>query len=181
MTMRNLIFASALVLAACTTPAAVTTSTLVAADAATSLAVGERVTQVVSSQAPGVEGADPVVTLSLRHSDGRQLGFQQGNHTEHDLLAQHPGGPLAQIMGLPGDEAPTLYHAASGENGAAEGAFFCGPHGPAAIGVFEAPDGTIHVTGLRQEIQFEVRPDGATEAVPYSPDQVCARLRFRRG
>jgi hypothetical protein len=94
-------------------------------------------------------------------------------------MAQAAGGPLAQIMGLPGEEAPTLYHAASG--GAGEGAFFCGPQGPAALGIYEAPDGTIYVTGLRQEIQFETRPDGATEAVPYSPDQVCARLRFGRG
>jgi hypothetical protein len=178
--MRRSVFLLGLVLAACTTPpAAVTTRTLVAADAATSLAVGERITEETSTQAPTVEGADPVVSLALRHSDGRRLGFQQGNHTSNDLMAQAPGGPLAQIMGLPGDGAPTLYHAANGEAG--EGAFFCGPQGPAAIGMFEAPDGTIRVVGLRQEIQFETRPDGATEAVPFSPDQVCARLRFRQG
>lgn len=179
--MRTLIFASALALAACSTPPVpVTTRTLVAADAATSLAVGERITEE-STTLSAAEGMDPVVNLALRHNDGRRLAFQQGNHTPHDVMAQSAGGPLAQIMGLPGDQAPTLYHAASGEAGASEGAFFCGPQGPAAIGVYEAPDGTIHVTGLRQEIQFDTRPDGVTEAIPYSPDQVCARLRFRQG
>jgi hypothetical protein len=139
--------------------------------------VGDRVTQLVSTQ-PAAEGMDPVVNLTLRHADGRTLRFQEGNHTEHDLMAQRPGGPLAQIMGLAG-EATTLYHATSGEG--AEGAFFCGPQGPAAIGVHESVDGAVQIVGLRQEIQFETRPDGQTEALPYSPDQVCARLRFRRG
>lgn len=176
--MRKLIFASALIAAACSTPASVTTTTLTAADAATSLAVGERVTQSISTQTAS-EGMDPVVSLTLRHADGRTLAFQEGNHTEHDLIAQRPGGPLAQIMGIPGEEATTLYHAVSGEN-ADQGAFFCGPQGPAAIGTYTAPDGQLLVVGLRQEIQFETRPDGATEAVPYSPDQVCARLRFRQ-
>ena len=178
--MRRLILALALLGAACTTPSSVTTSTLTAADAATSLAVGERITQIVSTQGPSVQGADPVVTLSLRHADGRTLAFQQGNHTGNDLAASAPGGPLAQIMGLPGEEATTLYHATSGERGANEGAFFCGPQGPAAMGTYTAPDGQLWIVGLRQEIQFETRPDGMTEAVPYSPDQVCARLRFRQ-
>jgi len=176
--MRKLMFAAGLALTACTTPAQVTTRTLVAADAATSLAVGERVSEERSTQ-PAAQGMDPVVNLALRHSDGRRLAFQEANHTPHDVMAQSAGGPLAQIMGLPGEAAPTLYRATGGEAGA--GAFFCGPQGPAAIGIYEAPDGMIHVTGLRQEIQFETRPDGATEAVPYSPDQVCARLRFRQG
>lgn len=175
--MRQLIFASALVLGACATPAPVTSRALVAADAATALAVGERITEERSTQ-PARDGMDPLVTLALRHADGRRLVFQQSNHTEHDLLAQRPGGPLAQIMGLDGEAAPVLYRA-SGEDDA--GAFFCGPDGPALIGVFEAPDGLIVVTGLEQEIQFETRPDGETEAVPFSPDQVCARLRFRQG
>lgn len=179
--MRTLLFASALLLSACTVPTSgpVTTSTLTAADAATSLAVGERITQETSTQPPSVEGADPVVSLALRHSDGRRLAFQQGNHTNDDLLAQAPGGPLAQIMGLPGEESPVLYHSASGEG--AEGAFFCGPQGPASIGVHQAPDGNVLIVGLRQAIQFETRPDGQVEALPYSPDQVCARLRFRAG
>jgi hypothetical protein len=179
--MRNLILAVALILAACTTPAPVTTTTLVAADAATSLAVGERISQLTSTEAPAVEGGDPVVTLSLRHADGRTLAFQQGNHTNNDLAASAPGGPLATIMGLPGEEATTLYHAVSGESSANEGAFFCGPQGPAAIGTYQAADGQLWIVGLRQEIQFETRPDGQLEAVPYSPDQVCARLRFRQG
>ena len=179
--MRRAILLLGLVMAAasCTTPATVTTSTLVAADAATSLAVGERITQSVSTQS-ATQVMDPVVSLSLRHADGRTLAFQQGNHTNNDLAASAPGGPLAQIMGIPGEEATTLYHAVSGESGAHEGAFFCGPQGPAAIGTYTAPDGQLWIVGLRQEIQFETRPDGVTEAVPYSPDQVCARLRFRQ-
>jgi len=177
--MRTLFFAAvALTLTACAAPGGgpVSTAALVAADAATSLAVGERITQESSTQPPSVEGADPVVSLALRHSDGRRLAFQQGNHTNDDLLAQAPGGPLAQIMGLPGEESPVLYHSASGE-----GAFFCGPQGPASIGVHQAPDGAVLIVGLRQAIQFETRPDGQVEALPYSPDQVCARLRFRAG
>jgi hypothetical protein len=177
--MRRTILLAGLIVGACTTAAPVTTRTLASADAATSLAVGERIVEERSTQAAR-QGMDPVVNLALRHADGRRLAFQQGNHTEHDLLAQRPGGPLAQIMGLPGEESPTLYHAAGGGI-VPDDAFFCGPQGPAAIGVYEAPDGAILVTGLRQEIQFETRPDGMTEAIPYSPDQVCARLRFRRG
>lgn len=175
--MRHWIFASALVLAACASPATVT-SMLVSADAATSLAVGERITRELSSQAGG-DGMDPAVTLTLRHADGRRLTFQEANHAPYDLFVQRAGGALAQIMGLPGEEVTTLYHAASGEG--AQGAFFCGPQGPAAVGTYEAPDGTLHVVGLRQPIQVEMRPDGQLEAVPYSPDQVCARLKFRRG
>lgn len=174
--MRRTILMLGLIAGACTTPAPVTTRTLVAADAATALAVGERITEESATQAAAA-GQDPVVNIALRHSDGRRLAFQQANHTPHDVMAQSAGGPLAQIMGLPGEESPTLYRATGG----AEGAFFCGPQGPAAIGVHEAPDRTLLIVGLRQEIQFETRPDGQTEAVPYSPDQVCARLRFRQG
>lgn len=180
--MRTLFFAAAaLTLTACAAPGGgpVSTAALVAADAATSLAVGERISEEMATQGPSVEGADPVISLTLRHGDGRRLAFQQANHTNNDLLAQAPGGPLAQIMGLPGEASPVLYHSTSGEG--AEGAFFCGPQGPASLGVFEAPDGNLLIIGLRQAIQFETRPDGQVEALPYSPDQVCARLRFRRG
>jgi hypothetical protein len=177
--MRRSVVLFGLILAACASPAPVTTTALVSADAATSLAVGERIPQEVSSQA-AAQGSDPVVNLTLRHADGRRLSFQQGNHTANDLTAQRPGGPLALIMGLAGTEATTLYHTASGD-GANESAFFCGPQGPAAIGTYEAPDGTVQIVGLRQEIQFETLPDGSLSALPYSPDLVCARLKFRRG
>jgi hypothetical protein len=176
--MRRSILILGLVLAACVSPAAVSTSTLVAADAATSLAVGERITQETSSQAAG-DGMDPVVTLTLRHPDGRHLSFQEANHAPNDLFVQGAGGALAQIMGVGEETTTTLYHSASGEG--SEGAFFCGPQGPAAVGTYQAPDGTLHVVGLRQAIQVETRPDGQLEAVPYSPDQVCARLKFTRG
>lgn len=174
--MRIAILAAGLALAACASPAPVTTSTLAAADAATSLIVGQSV-RLEESTARASEGMDPVVTLTLRHADGRAMRFQQGNHTANDLAAQAPGGPLAQIMGLFGDEAPLLYHAVS------EGSqpFVCTPEGPAAIGVLRGADGATQIVGLKQAIQFETRPDGQTEAVPYSPDQVCARLRFTGG
>ena len=167
-----------LAIAACAAPQGpVATTTLTASDAATSLAVGERLSEATETL-PGAEGDDPVVNLTLRHPDGRSLSFQRANHAPNDLFAQRPGGALAQIMGLLGEEAPVLYHAAQAEH--QDAAFFCGPQGPAAIGRYEAADGSVHIVGLRQEIQIETRPDGELEAAPYSPDQVCARLRFRR-
>ncbi len=178
--MRSFMIACTLaILSACAAPGApVTTSALVAADAATSLAVGERLSWETSSTQSG-EGMDALVRATLRHADGRALAFQEANHTPNDLTAQRPGGALAQIMGLPGEEAPTLYYA---ETAAPSGApFFCAPNGPAAIGRYEAADGTVLIVGMRQAIQFETRPDGQLESLPYSPDQVCARLRFRRG
>jgi hypothetical protein len=178
--MRKLIFAAGLILAACTAPSgggATTTASLVAADASTSLAVGERITADTTTHAPDVEGADPLVTLTLRHADGRAMSFQEANHAPNHVMAQAPGGALAQIMGLFGEEAPVLYVAT--ENSGAP--FVCGAEGPVAIGVYEAADGQTQVVGLQQEIEFDTRPDGQTEAIPYSPDLVCARLRFQRG
>lgn len=172
--MRNAALALALGLAACATPQ-VTRSTLVAADAATSLTVGEHLTQEMSTQA-AAEGMDPVVSLALRHADGRTLTFQEANHTNNDLMAQAAGGPLAQVMGV-GEDSPTLYHATEGEGAGAP--FLCGPQGPAALGVHRGADGTLRMVGLRQSFEFETRPDGQVEALPYSPDQVCARLTFR--
>ncbi|MEQ1820139.1 MAG: hypothetical protein ABL871_16175 [Terricaulis sp.] len=181
--MRRSILALGFILAACASPpVAVTSTTLTAADAATSLAVGEQVTELVSTQA-AQEGMDPIVTLTLRHDDGRSLVLQQANHTNNDLAAQSAGGPLAQIMGLQqGDELTTLYYAVEGEaSQRANAPFLCGPQGPAAIGIYEGADGVTQIVGLREPIQFQTRPDGEPEAAPYSPDHVCARLRFRRG
>lgn len=181
--MRKFILAAGLALAACASPPApVTTTPLVAADAATSLAVGERLTELSSSQAAS-EGMDPLNTLTLRHADGRSITFQEANHTPHDLFVQRAGGALAQVMGLQaGDEVTTLYYAADGERSQPAAApFFCGPQGPAAIGTYEGADGVVHIVGLREPFQIETMNDGQLEAVPYSPDAVCARLRFRRG
>lgn len=150
---------------------------LVAADAATALIAGERMDMVRRSSG-GAQGGDPLVLMTLRHADGRAMGFEQGNHAPHHIMAQAPGGPLAQIMGMFGEEAPTLYVTRASDNNGAP--FICAPEGPVAIGVYEAPDGGVQLVGLRQAIQFETRPDGAEEALPYSPDMVCARLRFRR-
>lgn len=179
--MRKPIFAFALGLAACAAPGGVTTSTTLAAnDAATSLAVGQHLSMDVTTRnAPADSGQDPLVIMNLRHPDGRTLAFTEANHAPMHVMAQTPGGPLAQIMGLFGEERPTLYLPRRDETRGAP--FICAPEGPAALGVHEGEDGAVHMVGLRQQIQFEQRPDGQSEAVPYSPDQVCARLSFRRG
>lgn len=178
--MRRFILATAvtLTLGACAMPGGgVTTRTsLVAADASTSLAAGERMTADFTTYA-AQDGADPVIVLTLRHADGRTMLFQQANHTANDLLAQRPGGALAQIMGLFGEEAPTLYRATPADNSGAP--FLCAPEGPAALGYYESAEG-VRIVGLGQEIQFDTRPDGETETIPYAPDQVCARLSYRR-
>lgn len=169
----------ALALSACAATApAVTTRALAAADAATALTVGERIFLDRSAE-PGGEGMDPVVNVTLRHADGRRLSFQEANHAPHDLVVQRAGGALAQVMGLTDVDAPTLYHGAEGERAGAP--FFCGPQGPAAIGVYETAEGSMRVVGLRQNFEVETLPDGSANALPYSPDQVCARLSFRRG
>ena len=168
------------ILAACAAPGGGgpgTVTTLTAADASTALITGERIEMVERASASG-EGQDPLVTMTLKHADGRELAFQQANHTPNDVMAQAPGGPLANIMGLFGEEAPVLYSATTADNSGAP--FICGPEGPAALGIHQNADGTAQVVGLKQAIQFETRPDGVTEALPYSPDMVCARLSFRR-
>lgn len=179
--MRFVAFALAALLSACAIPPILgprgetTTSALAAADAATSLLVGERleVERFVSNE--GAEGQDPLVRLTLRHGDGRAMVFEARNHAPHDLIAQAPGGALAQIMGLMGEEAPTLYTLRGGQP------FICGAAGPLNIGLYQASDGSVQLVGLRQEIAIETRPDGVEEALPYSPDQVCARLSLRAG
>jgi hypothetical protein len=174
--MRFAILAAGLALAACASPAAISSSaSLASADAATALIVGPSLTQTISTT-PAAAGMDPLMTLTLRHSDGRMMAFQQGNHTPHDLMAQQPGGALAQIMGLFGEEAPVLYHATPAANRGAP--FLCAPEGPAALGVHQNAGGEVLIVGLKQAIEFETRPDGQAEAIPFSPDQVCARLRF---
>ncbi|MBL8531024.1 MAG: hypothetical protein JNK94_04750 [Hyphomonadaceae bacterium] len=175
--MREWVMAAALLLGACAAPAGPAVSaSLTAADASTTLLVGERLT-METRHPPTPEGSDPLVVLTLRHEDGRTLTFNSANHAPHHVMAQRPGGALAQIMGLFGEEAPSLYSATE-RDGAP---FLCGPEGPVALGLYETAAGQIQIVGLRQEIRFETRPDGTEEALPYSPDQVCARLRFQRG
>lgn len=156
--------------------AAGSTIALTAADAATAIIAGER---IAMTRAATATGEDPVVILTLTHADGRSMRFTEANHAPHDLMAQAPGGPLAQIMGFFGDEAPVLYTARAQENSGAP--FLCAPQGPVNLGVHQAPDGGVQVVGLKEAFQFETREDGRAEALPYSPDHVCARLRFRRG
>jgi hypothetical protein len=183
--MRLLICSALLAISACAIPPILgprgnmTASTYVAADASTSLLVGDQlaVERFVSNEG-AEQGMDPLVRLTLRHADGRTMNFAASNHTPHDVMAQAAGGPLAQVMGLMGEEAPTLYAAERAESA---NAFFCAPNGPSNIGVYEASDGTVLVVGMLQSIEFETRVDGSVSALPYSPDQVCARLRFRRG
>jgi hypothetical protein len=181
--MRLLICAAMLALSACAIPPILgprgetTTSTLQAADASTSLVVGDHLTvERTVRAAPPDSGQDDLVLLTLRHADGRTMTFAESNHAPYDVLAQAPGGALAQIMGLFGEERPTLYSVRETEGEP----FVCNPGGPAHLGVYEAADGGVLIVGMLQSIQFETRVDGADYALPYSPDQVCARLRFRR-
>jgi len=177
--MRRLILTAALLAGACAAPGGpVTYTQLAAADASTSLIVGEQLRAEYQTTRPSSEGMDPVVTMTLRHPDGRAMVFQQANHAPHHLMAQSAGGALAQIMGLFGDETPSLYIATPDRNRGAP--FVCATDGPLTIGVHESADGSVRIVGLKQEIVFETRPDGVEEALPYSPDQVCARLNFRR-
>lgn len=172
--------AAALTLAACaTTTATTTTAALASADAATALAVGQQLTMSVTTYAaPADSGQDPLVIMTLRHEDGRTMAFEELNHAPTHVMAQAPGGPLSQTMGLFGDERPALYGARASEHSGEP--FICGPEGPLNLGLYEAPDGTLQIVGLKQQFAFETRPDGMQSALPYSPDQVCARLRLRR-
>jgi hypothetical protein len=180
--MRLFILAAALTLSACSIVPSLggetRTATLAAADAATALAAGQQLTmRTTIHAAPPDTGQDPTVMLTLRHADGRVMNFIEHNHTPMHVTAQAPGGPLAQVMGLFGEERPKLYGPREGGRG---GPFICGPEGPVLIGLYEAPDGAVQIVGLKQAFGFDTRDDGGFEALPYSPDQVCARLRFTR-
>lgn len=178
--MRRSVLALCLLMAACAGPGGgpATVTALSAADAATALIAGDRI-ELSQRASPGGDGQEPLVVMTLRHSDGRSLSFEQGNQVQTDLIAQAPGGPLAQIMGYFGDETPTLYRARAQESRGAP--FLCGPEGPVGIGLHEGADGVTQIVGLKQEVQFEELSGGGYEALPYSPDMVCARLKFRRG
>lgn len=167
-------------LSACAVPHGGPQSTvrLTAADAATALIVGQNLDMLTRAPSSTPEGEDPLILVTLRHADGRSMSFNENNHAPNHVMAQAPGGPLAQVMGLFGEEAPKLYGARREENHGAP--FICGAEGPAAIGVHETADGGLQMVGLKQEIEYETLPDGTQAALPYSPDMVCARLRFRR-
>jgi hypothetical protein len=155
------------------------TETLTPADAATSLVTNGPLTMNVQSPRAGQAGEDPFILMSLKSVDGRIMSFEELNHAPDHVMAQTPGGPLAQAMGLTGgDETPKLYGARASENHGAP--FLCGPDGPVSIGYYEAPDGAVTVIGMKSNIEFQTLQDGQQHAVPFSPDQVCARLHFRR-
>jgi hypothetical protein len=178
MGMRLAVLATVIALNGCASPTETRTTTLVPADAATALIVGDSLTMSVTAPMGGGGQDDPLIIMRLRSSDGRVMSFDESNHAPTHLMAQAPGGPLAQIMGLFGEEQPTLYGARAQEH---RGVFICPPGGPVVMGVYRAPDGTVQIVGLKQEIGFDMLPGGGYEALPYSPDQVCARMRFRRG
>ncbi|MEQ1707436.1 MAG: hypothetical protein ABL864_03805 [Terricaulis sp.] len=172
--MRLVFSAMALVLAlgGCAAPR---TWVLSPADAATAMISGDRLTLTRVASETG--GGDPLILLTLTHADGRAMRFEEANHAPYDLRAQAAGGPLAQAMGLLGNEQPTLFHARDEVSQSAP--FLCAPDGAASIGILEAVDG-VRIVGLKQGFEFETAADGAVEALPFSPDQICARLRFRR-
>lgn len=169
--MRSVLLAAALALSAC---ASTSTAALAPTDSATSLIVGERL-RMSEHASGGMGGGDPFVVLTLKHADGREMVFEEANHAPMDLAAQAADGPLAQSMGLFGGEIPRLYRPRDTAN-----AFICAPTGPIALGVHRASDGSVLIVGLRQNFAFDTRADGSFEAHPFSPDQVCARLRLRR-
>jgi hypothetical protein len=156
-----------------------TALTLEPADAASSLTLGGPVTLERATPRSTREGQDPLVQISLRHPDGRTLAFTEANHTPHDVTVQAAGGPLAQVMGFYGSETPALYRAENASGGAHVNPFLCGPEGPVAIGYFEAANGAVTLVGLKSDFEFESLRDGTEQALPYSPDQVCARLKLR--
>ena len=180
--MRAAALALMLGLSACAmmqTAGPVTTETLTPADAATALVTNGSLTMSVQSPRAAQAGEDPLVLLSLKNADGRTMSFEELNHAPDHVMAQTPGGPLAQAMGLTaGDETPKLYGARASENHGAP--FLCGPDGPVSIGYYEAPDGAVTMIGMKSNIEFQTLQDGQPHAVPFSPDQVCARLHFRR-
>lgn len=179
--MRRLaLIAIAAALSACATPSGpppiVQTVALTPADAATGLSPGALTARWTTT--PVVEdGMDPVVTLELVTADGRTIQFQEANHTNQDLEVQAAGGPLAQAMGFFGEESATLYRRVPVDSHGVP--FICGPDGPLAIGYHAAEGGgEVRIVGLKSEFEFQTHANGATTPVPYSPDQICARMRF---
>lgn len=174
------LIAATLALTACVVAPAMRTEriTLTSADAATGLTAPSLTLTRSTPEAAPPEGQDPLVRMTLTHPDGRALAFTEANHTPHDVMAQSAGGPLATVMGFFAEETPTLYAANMAENSGAP--FLCGPEGPAYVGVHTGADGRVAIVGLKRGFEFETRPDGVEEAVPFSPDQVCARLQFTR-
>lgn len=161
-------------LTACATSGPRSSATLAPADNATQLITGGNV--VMSTEQRGGGGqSDPLILLTLRFADGRAFVFAEANHAPYDVMAQAPGGPLAQAMRLFDENArPTLYHPRD-----VGGIPLCHPNGPALLGVYTAPDGSVSIAGLREGFGFEER-DGGTHALPVSPEIVCSRLQFRR-
>jgi hypothetical protein len=157
-----------------------TSSTLSPADAATSLlAGGPLVMTQTNPKEDASEGQDPLIRMTLARRDGRHLSFMQANHAPYDVMAQAPGGPLAQAMGFFGEEAPVLY--ARDRRATGDVAFICAPEGPSYLGYYRGEDGAITVVGLKSSFGVEPMDDGGYAPLPYSPDQVCARMKFTGG
>ena len=156
-----------------------TSETLTPSDAATSLLVGGPLIMTTQPPIAAQYGNDPLVVMSLRAPDGRTMGFEELNHAPEHVMAQSPGGPLAQAMSLTaGGETPKLYGARAGDNHGTP--FLCGANGPVSIGYYEASDGAVTIIGMKANITFETMSDGQSHPIPFSPDQVCARLHLQR-
>lgn len=171
--MRILLFAAVIALGACAAPGS--TERLRPADSATELIVGGPLTMRVAVEGEAAESEDALVRMTLTAANGQVMNFTEANHSPYDVMAQAAGGPLANVMGFFGEEAPTLYASEGGSP------FICQPDGPAMLGVHRSETGQIKIVGLRSGFEFEPRASGGYDPVPYSPDHVCARLIFRRG
>ena len=128
------------------------------------------------SDAGAATGQDAVNVVTLLKQDGRVMAFQEANHAPFDLMAQNAEGPLAQVMGFFGEERPTLYQVSPELSTGAP--FLCGPDGPAYIGYYRDADDKATLVGLRSGFSFTTGPDGSAFPEPYSPSEVCARLKL---
>jgi len=173
--MRRTILSLCFLSAACAAPSVVGFGTaLTPADAATSMLAGGAVTMRVASTP--ASGDDPLNVLTLARADGKSMSFEEANHAPNDVAVQAAGGALANAMGLYGEERPVLYHARTGGT-----PFICGPEGPTNLGVYSAADGSVSIVGLKSGFDVTPRADGTYDVAPFSPDHICARLRFTKG
>jgi hypothetical protein len=153
--------------------------TLSPVDAATNLlSWGPLTVERATPKSAPAGGEDPPVKLTLTRGDGKAMSFETANHAPADLMVQAAGGPLAQAMGLFGQETPELFHSVPAEG---DTTFLCPPDGPRAIGLYENPNSTVLIIALRDAPDLAQSANSGGAPPPISPDSVCARMRFVKG